>query len=200
MAARGAAAFRRIRCCCKKQARAPSIALSFSPYHSLKRANRVSTPVNTPDAAAAADPSAADLQKTVSDDAAAAEAAAPLSPAAPMPLILKLLGPTWEPYARLARVDKPIGTMLLLWPCWWSIALATPAGMLPDLKMLGLFGVGAFAMRSAGCIINDLWDKVSSYTLSTSSTDFCFIKCSPSYTAVCNTEALASLAAMPDCR
>jgi 4-hydroxybenzoate polyprenyltransferase len=141
----------------------------------LKRANRVSTPVNTSDAAAAADPSTAHLQTTVSDDAVAAEAAAPQSPPAPTPLILKLLGPTWEPYARLARVDKPVGTMLLLWPCWWSIALATPAGMLPDLKMLGLFGVGAFAMRSAGCIINDLWDKVSSYARSTSRKMYCFI-------------------------
>jgi hypothetical protein len=170
MAVRGAAALRSIRCCCKKQARASTIALSFSPYHKLKRANRVSTPVNTPDAAAAADPSTADQQKTVIDDTVAVEAAAPQSPPTPTPLILKLLGPTWEPYARLARVDKPVGTMLLLWPCWWSIALATPAGTLPDLKMLGLFGVGAFAMRSAGCIINDLWDKVSCRTVKTSST------------------------------
>jgi hypothetical protein len=166
MAARGAAALRGIRCSCKKQARASTPALSFSPYHSLKRPDRVSHRAgSTPDAAAAADSSTADAQKSVDDDAAAAATVAvePQLPATPTPLILKLLGPTWEPYARLARIDKPVGTMLLLWPCWWSIALATPAGTLPDLKMLGLFGVGAFAMRSAGCIINDLWDKVSSY-------------------------------------
>ncbi|CAM9901004.1 unnamed protein product, partial [Chrysoparadoxa australica] len=70
-----------------------------------------------------------------------------------------LLGPRWGPYGSLARVDKPIGTLLLMWPCWWSTALAAPMGELPDLKLLGLFGVGAFVMRSAGCTINDLLDQ-----------------------------------------
>jgi 4-hydroxybenzoate polyprenyltransferase len=64
-----------------------------------------------------------------------------------------------KPYAKLARIDRPIGTMLLLWPCWWSIGLATPSGNLPDLKLALLFGVGAFVMRGAGCTINDLWDR-----------------------------------------
>ncbi|KAI1730970.1 ubiA prenyltransferase family domain-containing protein [Ditylenchus destructor] len=64
-----------------------------------------------------------------------------------------------QPYLRLMRVDKPIGTWLLYWPCCWSIALATPAGQLPSLYMLSLFGAGAFFMRSAGCVINDLWDR-----------------------------------------
>ena len=63
-----------------------------------------------------------------------------------------------RPYARLARVDKPIGTWLLLWPCCWSTALATPVGAFPDIWLLSLFGVGAFCMRGAGCTINDLWD------------------------------------------
>ncbi|THD23476.1 4-hydroxybenzoate polyprenyl transferase [Fasciola hepatica] len=64
-----------------------------------------------------------------------------------------------NPYLRLARVDRPTGTWLLYLPCTWSIALAAPAGQIPDLSMLALFGVGAILMRGAGCTINDLWDR-----------------------------------------
>lgn len=64
-----------------------------------------------------------------------------------------------QPYARLARLDKPIGTWLLLWPCVWSITFAAPPGHLPDFKMLALFGCGAFLLRGAGCTINDLIDR-----------------------------------------
>lgn len=64
------------------------------------------------------------------------------------------------PYAYLARMDKPIGTMLLLYPCWWSTALAAaPTGSAPDFKLMALFGLGAFVMRGAGCTINDMWDR-----------------------------------------
>ena len=63
------------------------------------------------------------------------------------------------PYAKLARVDRPIGTMLLLWPCWWSIGMAAPVGELPDVSLVALFGIGAFVMRGAGCTINDMWDR-----------------------------------------
>ncbi|XP_039255464.2 4-hydroxybenzoate polyprenyltransferase, mitochondrial-like [Styela clava] len=66
---------------------------------------------------------------------------------------------SWKPYLQLARVDKPIGSWLLYLPCALSITLATPLGSIPDLYYLGLFGVGAFLMRGAGCVINDLWDK-----------------------------------------
>ena len=63
---------------------------------------------------------------------------------------------SWIPYAQLARIDKPLGTFLLLWPCAWSTALAaTP----PDMTLLGVFAAGAFFMRGAGCTINDLWDQ-----------------------------------------
>lgn len=62
-------------------------------------------------------------------------------------LVLKMLGPRWSPYGRLARIDKPSGTMLLLLPCWWSIALAAPMHTLPDAGMLALFATGAFVMR-----------------------------------------------------
>ncbi|KAJ1455311.1 UbiA prenyltransferase family-domain-containing protein [Pelagophyceae sp. CCMP2097] len=62
-------------------------------------------------------------------------------------------------FAALARADRPEGTLLLLWPGAWSIALAAPAGAAPDLHLLALFTVGAFAMRGAGCTINDMWDR-----------------------------------------
>nr|XP_024660139.1 4-hydroxybenzoate polyprenyltransferase, mitochondrial [Maylandia zebra] len=64
-----------------------------------------------------------------------------------------------QPYLRLMRLDKPIGTWLLYLPCTWSIALAANPGCFPDLGMLTLFGTGALLMRGAGCTINDMWDK-----------------------------------------
>jgi 4-hydroxybenzoate polyprenyltransferase len=60
-------------------------------------------------------------------------------------------------YAYLIRVDKPIGTLLLLWPTLWALWLAS--GGLPDLKTLFIFVVGTFLMRSAGCAINDYADR-----------------------------------------
>jgi 4-hydroxybenzoate polyprenyltransferase len=66
-----------------------------------------------------------------------------------------------RPYARLARLERPIGWWLLLLPGWWSIALARTAegGGLPDLWYLALFLVGAIAMRGAGCTYNDIVDR-----------------------------------------
>ncbi|CAK9804445.1 4-hydroxybenzoate polyprenyltransferase, mitochondrial [Anthophora plagiata] len=64
-----------------------------------------------------------------------------------------------QPYLKLIRIDKPIGSWLLFWPCGWSIAMAAPPGALPDLQLLALFGMGAFVMRGAGCTINDMWDQ-----------------------------------------
>ncbi|KAK7394935.1 hypothetical protein VNO78_15476 [Psophocarpus tetragonolobus] len=64
-----------------------------------------------------------------------------------------------QPYARLARLDKPIGTWLLLLPCMWSITLAATPGHLPDFKMIALFGCGALLLRGAGCTVNDLLDR-----------------------------------------
>lgn len=66
--------------------------------------------------------------------------------------------PKVKPYLKILRMDKPIGTWLLFWPCGWSVALATPAGALPDFYLLSLFGMGAIIMRGAGCILNDMWD------------------------------------------
>ncbi|MET1027767.1 MAG: 4-hydroxybenzoate octaprenyltransferase [Dongiaceae bacterium] len=65
----------------------------------------------------------------------------------------------WRPYLRLARVDRPIGTWLLLLPCWWSIALAAQPGHGPNLWLALLFAIGALAMRGAGCTLNDMADR-----------------------------------------
>jgi 4-hydroxybenzoate polyprenyltransferase len=70
--------------------------------------------------------------------------------------------PQWSrPYLRLSRLDRPIGSWLLLLPCWWSAALAArmahSIGQLP--LVLALFFVGAFAMRGAGCTWNDITDR-----------------------------------------
>jgi 4-hydroxybenzoate polyprenyltransferase len=72
------------------------------------------------------------------------------------------LAPVWSrPYLRLARLDRPIGSWLLLIPCWWSMGLAAIyAGQaIPNPWHLLLFFVGAFAMRGAGCTWNDLVDR-----------------------------------------
>jgi 4-hydroxybenzoate polyprenyltransferase len=72
----------------------------------------------------------------------------------------RILPEAWRPYARLARLERPIGWWLLLWPCWWSSLLATDAGGLPpNLWHLALFLVGAVAMRGAGCTWNDILDR-----------------------------------------
>jgi 4-hydroxybenzoate polyprenyltransferase len=70
--------------------------------------------------------------------------------------------PPWSrPYLRLSRLDRPIGSWLLLMPCWWSAALA--AGVIGNLGRLPLtlvlFFIGAFVMRGAGCTWNDITDR-----------------------------------------
>jgi 4-hydroxybenzoate polyprenyltransferase len=80
-----------------------------------------------------------------------------------------------RPYLKLARIDRPIGTWLLLWPCWWSLALAAPhsadaarpgwaalgwlSGGWPNPVLFVLFGLGALVMRAAGCTWNDIRDR-----------------------------------------
>lgn len=83
-------------------------------------------------------------------------------PERPQKLAAKLVNKTpqsIQPYLKLARYDRPIGTWLLYWPCTWGIASATLPGTVPDLYLLALFGTGALIMRGAGCTINDMWDK-----------------------------------------
>src|SRR5258708_26478095 len=70
--------------------------------------------------------------------------------------------PPWSrPYLRLCRLDRPIGSWLLLMPCWWSAALA--AGVIGSIGQLPLiivlFFIGAFVMRGAGCTWNDITDR-----------------------------------------
>ncbi|MBK8210868.1 MAG: 4-hydroxybenzoate octaprenyltransferase [Rhodospirillales bacterium] len=62
-----------------------------------------------------------------------------------------------RPYLRLARIDRPIGIWLLMFPCWWSCALASSSW--PDLRFLVLFALGAAIMRGAGCVMNDIADR-----------------------------------------
>jgi len=66
---------------------------------------------------------------------------------------------SWKanPYIRLMRLDKPIGTFLLLWPTLWALWLATNGQ--PDPFILLVFVVGVFLMRAAGCVINDFADR-----------------------------------------
>src|ERR1044071_9833942 len=70
--------------------------------------------------------------------------------------------PAWSPpYLRLSRFDRPIGSWLLLMPCWWSAALAAAiSGHIRSLPLtIVLFFIGAFVMRGAGCTWNDITDR-----------------------------------------
>ena len=60
-------------------------------------------------------------------------------------------------YIRLMRLDKPIGSLLLLWPTYWALFLSADGW--PDLDILFIFTSGVFIMRTAGCVINDFADR-----------------------------------------
>jgi 4-hydroxybenzoate polyprenyltransferase len=64
----------------------------------------------------------------------------------------------WRPYLLLARLDRPIGTWLLFLPGLWGILLAH-APLIETVRLGILFGIGSLVMRSAGCVVNDLWDR-----------------------------------------
>ncbi len=64
----------------------------------------------------------------------------------------------WRPYALLMRLDRPIGSWLLVLPGFWAFALAAPSWG-RGLWLTVLFGLGAVLMRGAGCVVNDLWDR-----------------------------------------
>ena len=61
-------------------------------------------------------------------------------------------------YAQLTRLDKPIGSLLLLWPTLWGVWLAADGGW-PQVSMVVIFTLGTLLMRSAGCVINDYADR-----------------------------------------
>lgn len=71
--------------------------------------------------------------------------------------LLPLIGRKTPDYWRLMRMDKPIGTLLLLWPTLWSLWLAAKG--VPSLKNLLIFVLGVIVMRAAGCVINDFADR-----------------------------------------
>jgi 4-hydroxybenzoate polyprenyltransferase len=73
----------------------------------------------------------------------------------------RLMPAAARPYARLMRLDRPIGWWLLLLPCWWGLTLAQVAdhGGMPNLWYALLFLVGAIIMRGAGCTLNDIVDR-----------------------------------------
>lgn len=66
-----------------------------------------------------------------------------------------------RPYAALARWDRPVGVWLLLLPGWWALFLAYPGAGSPEILgyFVLLFGIGAFLLRSFGCVVNDLLDR-----------------------------------------
>ncbi len=70
---------------------------------------------------------------------------------------LELRRANWPHYLQLMRIDKPIGTYLLLWPTWWALWLAAEG--VPPLQFLLVFSIGVVLMRAAGCVINDYADR-----------------------------------------
>ena len=72
-------------------------------------------------------------------------------------MILKNILSVIDPYVKLIRLDRPIGTLLLLWPTLWALWLAADGA--PPYKYLIIFSLGVFLMRSAGCVINDIADR-----------------------------------------
>src|SRR3954451_11379368 len=70
--------------------------------------------------------------------------------------LIGALPPRLRPFASLMRLDRPIGTWLLYWPCAWSVALAGVDGR---WDLFAWFALGAFVMRSAGCVYNDIIDR-----------------------------------------
>jgi len=93
--------------------------------------------------------------KTDDDDAP------PVADAVPGNWVDRYAPPAARPYLRLARLDRPIGLWLLLFPCWWSLALGEVkrGDYYPNPWYLVLFAVGAVVMRAAGCAYNDVVDR-----------------------------------------
>ncbi|QGH61713.1 4-hydroxybenzoate octaprenyltransferase [Serratia proteamaculans] len=63
----------------------------------------------------------------------------------------------WQAYSHLMRINKPIGTLLLLWPTLWALWIAGQG--VPSLSVLVVFVAGVFMMRAAGCVVNDYADR-----------------------------------------
>jgi 4-hydroxybenzoate polyprenyltransferase len=74
-----------------------------------------------------------------------------------MAMTLDTIGRRLDAYERLLRLDKPVGTLLLLWPTLWALWLAARGQ--PTIELVAIFGVGTLLMRSAGCALNDYADR-----------------------------------------
>ncbi len=72
------------------------------------------------------------------------------------PCMADVLHSTWH-YGRLMRLDRPVGTLLILWPALGALWIA--ASGLPELRLIAIFTAGTFVMRAAGCVINDFADR-----------------------------------------
>lgn len=85
----------------------------------------------------------------------------PMPPDSTATVVMRVLPLALRPYAALARLDRPIGTWLLLFPCWWGIALSglPLADPVATLRLGALFALGAIIMRGAGCTYNDIVDR-----------------------------------------
>ena len=85
----------------------------------------------------------------------------PVADALPGHWAERVLPKAWRPYARLMRLERPIGWWLLLLPCWWGLALGQTAwgGGIPNPWYGLLFLIGAIVMRGAGCALNDIADR-----------------------------------------
>ena len=70
--------------------------------------------------------------------------------------LIGALPPRLRPFASLMRLDRPIGSWLIYWPCAWSVALS---GVRGHWSLFAWLALGAFAMRSAGCVYNDIVDR-----------------------------------------
>lgn len=102
----------------------------------------------------------AKLAKIAAAKAKKAQSNNPEQPPEPAPLAAATIAGLRKKlphYIRLMRLDKPIGTLLLLWPTLWALWLAAKGT--PSLKNLVIFSLGVLLMRSAGCVINDFADR-----------------------------------------
>lgn len=70
---------------------------------------------------------------------------------------MSVIAKKWQAVKLITRMDKPIGTYLLLWPTYWALWIATEG--YPSFHLLLVFSLGVFVMRSAGCVINDFADR-----------------------------------------
>lgn len=143
----------------------PSAALCRRQNSSVRRAPPASSAPSVPPvppvaSASSASPNPVSATATAAATSAAAPLASPAAAAEPTTWVDKFPR-AMQPYMRLLRLDKPIGTILLYWPGAWAITLAaTELQLAPGVPAwyLFLFGVGAIVMRGAGCVINDMWD------------------------------------------